>query len=683
MKIINKLQKLSIEKAFYIYIAFNLINLLIHIAGFYSYPLFAQMDYALYLIKIGIVYWLRHLLLKKDSLFLAEAKMFKGIMICDLIELFVSVFSYSDSAATVIYLTFTIKAILDFGVFASLLFKESFSKIGDRLRVYKAVWITLNICTIGVCIQMKFALMTVFLCFLFAFILIRFFFQFYFVYYIWNKVINQYDQVNIPDFSPIEKTDYVSFKYMDEKYDPEILRSHQRTISKAKSSNCFRNYVNRLLRIDKRYRYATYFCIFICFLFMRNTYKNGYYQLIDDNGNVLTNQKSLDQLYHVDNDYCDDNEVPVYQYNKCNLMPSWSMFYHEKYGLINIETGSNTGAKYDDHLWFDNDGIAYDYNRHFIDINGEEIIDVPYIVKAKSSFRQVIINKLIAYSSINDRPMKTIDCLNFDYGRNEFDLYTSDTYFVNGLTRYHTDYNDKYGLMSEDGTLVTLPKYTDLWGFSNHEVFCVTNYNYTGYGVINNKGKSLIKDTTHSIDLYEDLKMFKCGSELYKYDGTQMEGSFYCFNNGKTGNVYCFQKNNDSNKEDVGIMVFYKDSDPIFCSDLYCYCYSYADDSGDITYLVVHDKNGKSLLIDLNGDLICPGSYSDILTTSEYDTFIGINDDERIDILHLDGTVIETEYKYAGKGDAPTTILVINMDDDTLFSYMNLDGYLVHGWFEK
>ncbi len=88
-------------------------------------------------------------------------------------------------------------------------------------------------------------------------------------------------------------------------------------------------------------------------------------------------------------------------------------------------------------------------------------------------------------------------------------------------------------------------------------------------------------------------------------------------------------------------------------------------------------------MIDLNGNLICPGSYSEILTTSEYDTFIGINDDEQIDILHLDGTVIKTDYKYAGKGNTPTTILVKKMDDDTLFSYMNLNGYLVHGWFTK
>ena len=109
--LINKIKSISKESTFYIYILFNLINLIIHIMGFFSYPMFAQVDYVLYLTKIAIVFLVRKALLKKDSLFLKEARMFKGIIICDCIELFVSVFAYSDGAFLVIFLTFTLKAL--------------------------------------------------------------------------------------------------------------------------------------------------------------------------------------------------------------------------------------------------------------------------------------------------------------------------------------------------------------------------------------------------------------------------------------------------------------------------------------------------------------------------------------------------------------------------------------------
>ncbi len=94
LNIKNRINSLSIESAFYIYISFNLINLVIHILGYYSYPMFAQFDYCLYLVKIGIVVFLRYLLHKKDFRFSLERKLFKAIIVLDAIELFISIFAY-------------------------------------------------------------------------------------------------------------------------------------------------------------------------------------------------------------------------------------------------------------------------------------------------------------------------------------------------------------------------------------------------------------------------------------------------------------------------------------------------------------------------------------------------------------------------------------------------------------
>lgn len=746
MKIINKLQKLSIEKVFYIYISFNLINLLIHIAGFYSYPMFAQMDYAIYLVKIGIVYWLRHLLLKKDDLFIAEARMFKGIMIFDFIELFVSVFAYSYKAPSVIYLTFAIKAVLDYCIFTSLISNES-NKSYDIIseKQYKRLWIVLNISIVGVFIYQMFARKTIILLCLCALILIRFYAQIYFTYSFWNVVNSKqgqalrhptfiekviifmfaetidYDEQSTTsinpesqDFSYTGKTDHetcefskdesnskndedsnntsikTGFAAIDENdYELKNLERHhyrQNIFTKIKNSHFINKLVDRLPHIDKKYRYTAYLCLFICFLFMRNTYKEGDNQLIDDNGNVLTSQKSLEQMYHEDNDYFDDNEVPVYQYSKCNLMPSWSMFYHEKYGLINIETGSNTGAKYDDRLWFDKDGIAYDYNRHFINLNGEEVIEVPYIVKAKSSFRQMILNTLLDYSDTSDSNRHKFLISEYSNESGKFVETTNNTFFENGVAAYHTDYNDKYGLISEDGNLVTLPKYSYISGMFNFEVSSVIDYNYTSFDVINNKGKSVIGDAPSSVRYHEEAKLISCatdyGEELYKYDGTQIEGLFTFW--GRKGDVDCFIKYSDYKESSSELVVFYNDSDPIFISDLYLFCYAYADDNGDLNYLVAEDKNEKYSLIDLDGNLICPGSYSEILKTPEYDTFIGIGDDERIDILHLDGSVIETDYIFADDRKIKSDSILVNIQGDkTQFNYIDLEGNLLGDWFTE
>lgn len=669
--------------------------------------MFAQFDYVLYLTKIAIVFWMRRLLLEKDARFLPEARKFKGIIICDSIELFVSVFAYGGGVILVIFLTFTLKALLDYIIFSSLInkgIKEAYERINGnlsyKLETYKKYWHILNLSIFGVLIYLVCAKKTLILLLFFALVLVRFYAQIYFVFLIWNKVIKQHSPAYNYYYVTRRDIDFLSsssdyyddsnmksgFAAIDEKdYELKNLerKQNQKIFQKLKKSNALKNIANKLPRIDKKYRYAIYVCLFICFLFMRNTYVEGDNQLIDENGNVLSDQKSVDSMYCVQHIPYNSNEKElIFQYNKCNLMPSWSMFYDEKYGLINIETEQNTGAIYEEYLSFDKEGIAYDYDRHFININGEEVIKVPYIVKAKASYRQMILNKLLDYSDTNDNGRHTFITTEYEYcyGCDKFVRSSGNTYFANGVASYHADLNDKYGLMSEDGSLVTLPKYSLLSGKRDFEVSLVIDYNCTGFDVINQRGESIITSSPSSVHFYDEIRMIGCntdlGGELYTFDGEKIEGFFRHIDD--TGDVTCFIKEEDS-EDNNSLEVYFGDSELIFSSNLYKDCYSHADKNGNINYLVVEDKNNMYSLIDLDGNLICPDSYTRIKSTGDYNTFVGVKDNRQLDLLYLDGTVIKTYYTYVDieKGQ----IKVCN--SQKLYNYIDFQGNInMDEWFE-
>jgi hypothetical protein len=690
--LINKIKSISKESTFYIYILFNLINLIIHIMGFFSYPMFAQVDYVLYLTKIAIVFLVRKALLKKDSQFLKEARMFKGIIICDCIELFVSVFAYSDGAFLVIFLTFTLKALLDYIIFSSFInkgIKDAYERISEhlskRLRTYKKYWHVLNISILGVLILQIFAKKTFILMFFFALVLVRFFAQINFIYLIWNKVIKQHSPAIDPYYYAIGVVKLVSSSnHDDDSHIKNGFAAVDERLQKIKNFSLMKKLINKFPRIDKKYRYAIYGCLFICFLFMRNTYIEGDNQLTDENGNILSDQKSVDYMYCAQYiPWYSDEKEQVYQYNKCNLMPSWSMFYDEKYGLVNIETGLNTGAIYEEDLAFDNEGIAYDYDRHFINLNGEEVIKVPYIVKAKTSFRQMIVNNLLDYFDTIKRHTFSIGDRCNESGK--FVLSSNHTYFANGVTSYHTDLNDKYGLMSEDGNLVTLPKYSYISGSRDFKVSPVINYNHTASDVINSKGESLVEYSPHSIEFYDAPQIFECGTpqgdEFYTYDGEKIEGRYYQIKY-NTGRVTCFIHNNPEDKKRT-LEVYNYGSELIFTSDLYTYCYSFPDKNGKINYLVVEDMDDMYSLIDLEGNLICPDSYKKIKNTRDYNTFVGIKQNGQLDLLYLDGTVIKTYYTYVNITYEGDLIEVCNPIPKNLYNYIDLQGNIqMEEWFE-
>ena len=58
------------------------------------------------------------------------------------------------------------------------------------------------------------------------------------------------------------------------------------------------------------------------------------------------------------------------------------------------------------------------------------------------------------------------------------------------------------------------------------------------------------------------------------------------------------------------------------------------------------DDNYRQYLADLNGNLIVSEGYKDISRSDEYGTFWAVREDDKLDIIRLDGSVINTEYYY-------------------------------------
>lgn len=654
MKIINKLQKISIEKAFYTYISFNLINMVLHMIGPFTYPLFEQMDFVIYLLKIAIMSFICLLLSQKRELFSLQIKLFKGIIALDIFELFISVFAYRyDQTYIIIASTFVIKAILDFCIFTSILIKgkteatDTFhTGLEGRFKRHIIEWILLHIALLAGASYIPFVeYKTKTAIFILVFVLLRFAMEIFIIYFLWDYIFDYY-ALNISD-------------------------------DKTVSSNIFQRLYKRFVSFSaaKKGRICLYALLFISFLFMRNCYSKGDQQLTDDYGTVLTQQRSLDDFYKVS--ILKNSE---YQYSKCNLMPSWSIFYHEKYGLINIETGDDTGAKYDNHLYFDSEGIAYDYDRHFIDLNAQEIIKVPYIVKARTSYRQELLDKL--FLMVNGERGSIING-GYNHLVGEFLWSWDKTYFTNGVASYHTYYNDCFGLIRDDGTLITLPKYKEVYEKSDSRIFLVNENYSSNMDVINSNGESILDITPYTVEFCEAANMLLVnGHYLYSYDGRLIdEGIFDRISGGDT--IGCF-KRTDASTGKVTLEVYYGDAEHILSSDQYVDCFNYVDDNEELICLKTETKSGRYSLIDLTGNVIGSGNYIEIKYTSERDTFIGIDVDGRIDILHSDGRVIETDYISADERRKITDNILVNMqDDESQFNYIDLEGNLLEDWFTE
>ncbi|WP_143008428.1 hypothetical protein [Pseudobutyrivibrio sp. YE44] len=274
---------------------------------------------------------------------------------------------------------------------------------------------------------------------------------------------------------------------------------------------------------------------FSLFFMLYYSYGGGEYHIEDDEGNILSSQTS--------SNYASQPSEDVYQYSQCNRLPEWTGFQSKRYGLVTVKNGHNTGAIYKDYLEFDSDKLAWDYDGHFIDITGKEILNVPYIIKMQKSMKQRFIDSTIKESCQLERFL-------YEDGHRLYDSYDisgpfvigvykdsqSDTYFKNGVAVYNCDFLNRGGVINDKGKFTILPKYRYIKASDDYRVFVVEKSD--NLYVINTSGKQLMDDCDRidNIDTDKGLIYYRAkdldnenGETKYKiidFNGNKVEGEY-------------------------------------------------------------------------------------------------------------------------------------------------------------
>ncbi|WP_026652580.1 hypothetical protein [Butyrivibrio proteoclasticus] len=404
---------------------------------------------------------------------------------------------------------------------------------------------------------------------------------------------------------------------------------------------------------------------------------------------------------HVSSYYAELHEEKgnLYRYTECNRFPEWSGFYREKWGLVNVKTGNAIEAMSSIRgcdLVFDESGIAWDYNGHFFDLDGNVVISVPKSVYAKKSIRTALLNKVLGFT--RDKETKGIPC-NIRWDLNERMIMSYDGYyFKNDVALYYSEVEGAVGLINKDGNIVLRPQIIRFFLSPNSDYSLLEcDQKITGYrNVINEKGKFLfdrfvdwddieVSDSTHlmvadrhngAIDTVVDgngklisdaefghpdvecgdiitlTRIKKDGKELDKYTTVAMDGS---------GNI-------------------------IFESELYSKYYAYADSDGTIKYLLgeLHQGN-RWAFIDVQGNDIANKHFENVKVFDSSDgaekPFAICFDTESYSMtfVYFDGSVFDMEYKYVER-DADKKLIKVSKKDENgtiLYNYLDYEGNLV------
>ncbi len=335
----------------------------------------------------------------------------------------------------------------------------------------------------------------------------------------------------------------------------------------------------------------------------------------------------------------------VFQYENTNFMPDWTGFSDRKYGLHNVNTGKDTGAKYSDRLYFDQSGIAWDYDRHFIDENGNEIIETPKFLKKKRSCRQTYLDLFIEWCCYDydfreyelNRPIDVYGNFERVYQDNK----SGYVYFSNGLACYYSDFYDSFGLIKEDGELLTPPQYRYLKLDFDNPFAIVFDKEYQK-NILNKDGKELINDNNENVSEINTkfisagvIKVTDDNSTYFIDKEGQLLSDDYSFDTGiLCGDILCVRKKDDN----FNTYVLGENANLLFSSDLYLDYEAYTNSEGKIKCLLVHaKKEGKYGVIDLEGNLLCQEWYPLIkYEEGVYNCYSDINGDtlvETIDVI--------------------------------------------------
>lgn len=419
-----------------------------------------------------------------------------------------------------------------------------------------------------------------------------------------------------------------------------------------------------------------------------------------------------------------------YRYGIKNEMPDWSGFNHNKYGLVNVETGEYTEAIYNGPLFFDRDGISPDHEGHFINYEGEIVFDIPTSIYRKKSSRQKLIDNNLAsilgkrilfneysvrrddsyYSNKYEEP---VFFLSLDTELNDCfvvaPIFSADwenipgrAYFDEGIAIYFSEMDNGYGFISENGTILTDPIYTRVETNNyGYKLIPVSNEE-DGFNVINSDMKLLIDEENADLNDIDYQLGLLClstwetdGSKIYIMDssGNKLEGYYKNPDNESPNKLHLNDYMNlikcVDDKETA--VIIYKGK-IIFETDEYKAVYANVDSKKKPLFIKAQDFSDYYHVIDFEGNEIILGKYTECFVDSDNTLYLESADEghegEAV-LADLDGNIQYTGFKfekyYEGdhKKEEPSNLKVSRTTENgiTLYNYINNQGELLDDWF--
>ncbi|SDB40529.1 hypothetical protein SAMN02910298_01991 [Pseudobutyrivibrio sp. YE44] len=648
---IEELKKMDTKKALLLFTYVNFINVMLHMAGFYATYISVGLEYFIYYIKISsmlLVYWS----MPREGLYVNRRikNSFKVMIGLDVME--VCIYFMHGSATylkVVLAASFIIKFVLEYCIYENLVYVHY--SFYDKIRSNDGIGKYISFNTKWILIYLA-IIVTFFLTYIgrkpFLWIVLMFLLASR-LYYSVKIVKDCYDDIR---FRIIERSGFYN------------------TDAKEKGI-----YADKILNSKKTKWTIGIAAIFV--LIMANIYTSfDICLLVDSEGKKLTEQTSA----HAFSCKTDD----VYIYTLRNLFPVWTGFYNEKYGIVNIKTGENTGAIYDKYPSFDDVGIAYDGKRHFIDLNGDKVCKIPWFITRRISERQRFLTGLAevindAYRDYYD--YKDIDFLEYRGVKFEKDFYDERTYqnryfdsevydslyyydcftYFNckDICEFETDLGDMYGLINKKGEIIAEPQYSEIYTDANYEV---SECRGKQYDLIAGDGKKLCAWGSLGGDrgiVYADGQIIDLEGNIWNY-----------YFDDKTKNQKCLR--------------IRRNEKIIFDSTLYTdYCAVYSKDYKLINLIAKKNDSDYSVLIDLNGKQVIPGEYN-WLKVYDDGSVVGVTKDNTVVAADLNGNMIDTGYTYK-RYDVIRQIIHVCDESGTVPKYnlMNIKGQILcEKWFD-
>ena len=203
--------------------------------------------------------------------------------------------------------------------------------------------------------------------------------------------------------------------------------------------------------------------------------------------------------------YTDGTPEGVEEYMVHNYWPKGSPFYEERFGLINHNTGVETKAIYKDWLEFYFDDITWDYDGHYVDGNGNIVIDCSYVLESSyftGNPKKLAWNTLFSldhyyWGTIAEFTEYCQNYLDTKYfGSSGLRTNMVGDFSSNGLAQFNLMQHDERGMyyflagfIDRNGNIVIPAQYLKVRDFDDNGYAIVYNGDY---GIINSTGETVL-----------------------------------------------------------------------------------------------------------------------------------------------------------------------------------------------